>query len=138
MVKLQVTERMRKLLPTCEYMKIHTEIDYKLLKEAAKASQIPISTLILGSQFQFPQPQTVLDTTPEPAFIQAIKQKRLIRDYAKMTENVAGTIGKSENSEIMKNASFSVTMLSLVFLAFLAGYFGGELLGFKEYMVRIT
>lgn len=134
MVKLLVTDRMRTMLPLCDHLKTHTEVDYKQLKEAAKTAQIPISALIQGSNFCFPEPQAVTDA-PEPAFIQAIRQKRLIREYTKMTENIAGNTGKTDNSEMMHNASFSVTMISLVFLAFLVGYFGGELLGFNEYMV---
>jgi len=137
MVKLLVTERMRSLLPASQSLKVLSEIDYKALKSAAQAAQVPLSALLLGSEFCFPQIQTVAEG-PEPAFLQAIKQKRLIREYGKMTNNVAGHAEKTDNAEMMQNVSFSVTMISLVFLAFLVGYFGAELLGFNEYMVIHT
>lgn len=137
MVKLLVTERMRSLLPASQSLKVLSEIDYKELKSAAQAAQVSISQLLLGSEFRFPHIQTAVEG-PEPAFLQAIKQKRLIREYAKMTNNVAGNAVKTENAEMMHNVTFSVTMISLVFLAFLVGYFGAELLGLNEYMVIYT
>ena len=138
MVLLRVTDTMRTLLPTLPLLQTSIEIDYQVLKAASQSSKIPVSTLISGSSFIYPDVIPNPASTPEPEFIKAIRLKRQIREYAKMTENVAGNTEKTENGEMMQSAAFSVTMVSLVFLAFLAGYFAGELLGVSQYLVFVT
>ena len=135
MVKLRVTAAMRSLFPDCTEVQHSEEIEYKVLKHAAKAAKIPLSTAVKGSEFVFADCIQEKFATPEPAFIQEIREKRLIREYSQMTANLSNPGEKSGYSEGIQSAAFSATMISLLFLSFLVGYFGGLLIGLGDYTV---